>query len=323
MSQTWGAPQGPQGPGGSQGPGGPQGPGGSQGPGGPQGPHEPYGPSWAGEPEGPWEWLPALDLPEPGRQRRLTVLLRLLLLVPHAIVLFFLGVGAFFVALVGWFAALVLGRLPEGLYRYLSAYVAYEARVGASAMLLVDRYPPFALHPGTYPVRYETRPTHLNRLAVLFRVILVIPAAIIQSLVTSGWWALCFVWWLITLVLGRMPRPLFEATAATLRYSLRTTAYWLLITPAYPKRFFGDDPGEGDGVSHSASRPLLVGTAGKVLLVLFLLLGLFGGGFGSTHTSPNGDDDTSVLRHSEAILRQRAPLPGHHDPALRPVRFAP
>ncbi|MFE9249614.1 DUF4389 domain-containing protein [Streptomyces sp. NPDC007088] len=232
------------------------------------------------------------------------MLLRLPLLVPHAVILVFLSVGAFFVVLAGWCAALVLGRLPRGCYAYLAAYLSYEARVRASAMLLVDRYPPFAWRPVEYPVRFATRPTHLNRLAVLFRVVLVIPAAIVESLATAGWWALSLVWWLVTLVLGRMPRPLFEATAATLRYALRTHAYWLLLTPEYPKRFFGDEPEDGDGVRHSASRPLVVGTGGKVLLVLFLVIGLFSGGTGSTHTSPNGTDSGARRPHEV-----REPLP--------------
>ncbi|MFJ4438125.1 DUF4389 domain-containing protein [Streptomyces sp. NPDC088923] len=223
------------------------------------------------------------------------MLLRLPLLVPHAVVLFFLSLAAFLTAIVGWFAALVLGRLPEPVFRYLAAYLAYEARVGASAMLLVDRYPPFALfHDTGYAVRFENRPTHLNRLAVLFRIVLIIPAWIIASLAMSGWWTLGLIWWLITLVLGRMPAALHSASVAALRYHLRTSAYWLLLTPAYPKRFFGDEPGAGDPVErYSHSRPLLVSTGGKWLLVLFLVAGVVGGGRGSTYTSPHEETDTA------------------------------
>ncbi|SCE19145.1 protein of unknown function, partial [Streptomyces sp. DfronAA-171] len=242
-----------------------------------------------------FEWLPPLDLPGPGRQRRWTVLLRLPLLLPHAVVLFFLSLAAFFTAIAGWFAALVLGRLPEPVFRYLAAYLAYEARVGASAMLLVDRYPPFALFRATgYEVRFENRPTHLDRLAVLFRIVLIIPAWIIASLVMSGWWTLGLLWWLITLVLGRMPLALHGASTAALRYHLRTSAYWLLLTPAYPKRFFGDEPGVTDPVErYSATRPLPLSTGGKWLLVLFLVAGVVGGGRGSTYTSPHEETDTA------------------------------
>src|SRR4051812_11873289 len=91
------------------------------------------------------EWLPALDVVEPARQRRLTVLLRWLLLLPQFIALWLLGIAAFVVTVIGWFAALVLGRLPDFAAEFLTGFLGYETRVGASAMLLVDRYPPFAL----------------------------------------------------------------------------------------------------------------------------------------------------------------------------------
>ncbi|MFF1835531.1 DUF4389 domain-containing protein [Streptomyces sp. NPDC058231] len=222
------------------------------------------------------EWLPVLDLVEPARQRRLTVLVRMLLLIPHFIVLFFLQIAAFFTTIAGWFAALVLGRLPEPVFRFLAGYLGYHTRVSASAMLLIDRYPPFALNPPPdYPVRIEVRPTELNRLAVFFRLILMIPAAVVQGLVSSGWWTLSIIWWLITLILGRMPRPLFEASAATLRYQMRFTAYFLMLTPAYPKGFFGDDAlSVPEQRSRSATRPLIMSGAGKALLVLFLVVGV-------------------------------------------------
>ncbi|MFE7710008.1 DUF4389 domain-containing protein [Streptomyces sp. NPDC057486] len=222
------------------------------------------------------EWLPVLDLVEPARQRRLTVLVRLFLLIPHFIVLFFLYIAAFFTTIAGWFAALVLGRLPEPVFRFLAAYLGYQTRVGASAMLLIDRYPPFALTPPPdYPVQIELRPTELNRLAVFFRLILMIPAAVVSGLATSGWWALSFIWWLITLILGRMPQPLFEASAATRRYEFRFDAYFMMLTPAYPKGFFGEEAlSVPEQQPRSATRPLIMSGAGKALLILFLVVGV-------------------------------------------------
>ncbi|MFC9006582.1 DUF4389 domain-containing protein [Streptomyces microflavus] len=241
------------------------------------------------------EFRPVLDIVEPGHQRRLTVLLRLLLLIPHFIVLFVLHIAAFFTVIVGWFAALVLGRLPDPVFRFLAQFLGYDMRVSASQMLLIDRYPPFALTPPPdYPVQIDVRPTALNRLAVLFRIFLMIPAAIVQSLAVYGWWALSFVWWVITLVLGRMPRPLFEATAATLRYRMRFSAYAMMLTPAYPKGLFGDDLAVSQGHSRSATRPLVMSSAGKWLVVLFLVLGIAGNVTTSVTTSTTSDDTTEL-----------------------------
>ncbi|WP_033822971.1 DUF4389 domain-containing protein, partial [Kitasatospora sp. MBT63] len=186
------------------------------------------------------EWLPPLDIPEPGPQSRITVFLRALLAIPQLIVVWLLSIAAFVVVVIGWFGALALGRLPDFAASYLASYVAYDTRVEGYLMLLVDRYPPFRLQADDYPVRIEVRPGLLNRLAVFFRLILMIPAAIVQNLLVTGWWVLAFFSWLVVLVLGRMPRPLFEATAAVLRYRMRFSAYLLMLTPAYPKRLFGD-----------------------------------------------------------------------------------
>ncbi|MDH6108915.1 hypothetical protein P3T36_006292 [Kitasatospora sp. MAP12-15] len=250
---------------------------------------------------GPVEWLPVLDIPEPARQRRLTVLLRVLLLVPHFVVLFVLSFVAFFAAVVGWFAALFTGRLPVPIADFLAGYVGYHTRVLASSMLLVDRYPPFALRaPAGYPVQIELRPGRLNRLAVLFRIILMIPAVIIESLATSGWCVVALVIWLVVLIAGRMPRPLFEASAATARYAMRLSAYTLMLTSAYPKALFGDGEPALSGherPTYSATQPLRLSTAGAALLVLFLVLGLASNAVESLTSNDNNSGSASRITH--------------------------
>ncbi|RVU18910.1 DUF4389 domain-containing protein [Streptomyces antnestii] len=238
------------------------------------------------------EWLPVLDIPPPARQRRWTVLLRWLLLIPQFVVWWLLNIAAFFVMIVGWFAALFTGRLPDGIFGFLSSVLAYGTRVNASAALLVDRYPPFSFSAPQYPVQIEVRPTPLNRLAVFFRLILLIPAAIVAGLLESGWYAISWVFWLITLVLGRLPAPLYAATAAVARFSMRLRAYTYMLTPAYPKRVFGDEPVPADEV-RSGTRPLLLDTTAKVLVVLFLVLGLAGHVVNASvdHGSDHDEDD--------------------------------
>ncbi|MEY9991513.1 hypothetical protein ABIE67_003545 [Streptomyces sp. V4I8] len=124
-------------------------------------------------------------------------------------------------------------------------------------------------------MQIELRATPLNRLAVFFRLILLIPAGIINNLAQAGWFAIGWVFWLIGIVLGRLPAPVFAATAAVARYQMRFTAYVTMLTPAYPKRLFGDEPTPPEAV-RSGTRPLLLDTTAKVLVVLFLLLGLAG-----------------------------------------------
>jgi hypothetical protein len=225
------------------------------------------------EPAGPVEFLPVLDMPEEGRQRRLTVLFRWLILVPHDIVLWVLSIGAVVAAVIGWFAALFTGRLPTAIARYLTGWLGYDTRLMASQTLLIDRYPPFSLsQPHDYPVQIEVRPGQLNRAAVFFRLILMIPAAIISSLASTGWLVLAFFLWLWVLVTARLPRPAFEATAAMVRYRMRFNGYAVMLGSAYPKGLFGEERGREP--RSSATRPLVLSGAGKGLLVAFLVLGL-------------------------------------------------
>jgi hypothetical protein len=199
-------------------------------------PTTPYLGANGGEPE-----PPALLVDRVLQRGRLSVAFRVLLLIPQIIVLYVLGLVALIVLVLGWFAALFIGRLPDPFSRYLRHYVGYAARVVAYSMFLTDAYPPFQFEAESYPVRVELAPPgRLNRLAVLFRIFLIIPAAILFQVTVLGWGVASFFIWLIVLVIGRVPGALYDATTALVRYGMRYYAYYMLVTPAYPWGLFGD-----------------------------------------------------------------------------------
>lgn len=183
---------------------------------------------------------------EPARQRRATVAFRLILVVPHMFLLFFLGIAAVVVAFLGWWGALFTGRLPEFAVNYLSGFMRWVLRYQAYLYLLTDVYPPFTLDdvPG-YPVRLAIpERQRLNRAAVFFRFFLAIPGMIVSAVATEGASSLVlFVAWLIALVNGHLPRPLHQALTALLRYQIRLYCYYWMLTPSYPWGLFGDAPG--------------------------------------------------------------------------------
>ena len=73
-------------------------------------------------------------------------LVKWLLAIPHYIVLIFLGIGAVFAVIVAWFAILVTGQYPKGLFDYIVGVGRWALRVEAYTVLLVtDQYPPFSL----------------------------------------------------------------------------------------------------------------------------------------------------------------------------------
>jgi Domain of unknown function (DUF4389) len=182
----------------------------------------------------------------PARQRRATVGFRLILIIPHFFLLFFLAIAASVVAFLGWWGALFTGRLPQFAVSYLSGYNTWYLRVTAYLYLLTDAYPPFMLDDvAAYPVRLAVpEPQRLNRAAVFFRFILVIPAGIVSAVVVEGATSIVlFIAWLITLVSGRLPQALHQAFTAVLRYQFRLNCYYMMLTPAYPWGLFGDDRG--------------------------------------------------------------------------------
>ncbi|MCP4307692.1 MAG: DUF4389 domain-containing protein [bacterium] len=73
-------------------------------------------------------------------------LVKWLLALPHYFVLFFLFVGAIFVWVGAWFAILVTGNYPRGMFDYMVGVGRWSLRVEAYAYLMVtDEYPPFSL----------------------------------------------------------------------------------------------------------------------------------------------------------------------------------
>ena len=177
----------------------------------------------------------------PAPQSRLTVLLRIFMVIPQLIVLWLLGIAAMVIVIIGWFGALFTGRLPVFAADFLTGYLRWLIRVYAYMLLLTDVYPPFTLDDADYPVRVAVMPGRLNRLAVLFRFFLLIPCWIVQGIVAYGAYTIVqFVSWLIVLISGRMPEALYQALAAALRYQIRTLAFALMLTSAYPAGLFGD-----------------------------------------------------------------------------------
>ena len=178
----------------------------------------------------------------PDARDRTTVLVRLILVIPQYIVLFFVHIAALVVAVLGWFGALVTGRLPDFAREFLTGVLRWDTRVQGYLLLLTDEYPPFSLQPEEqYAVQIAVPPpTDLNRLAVLFRIFIAIPAAIVSGVLSTGAFLISIASWFSIVATGQMPPPIYEAVRASLRFQIRYWAYLLMLTPEYPAAVFGD-----------------------------------------------------------------------------------
>src|SRR4051794_16340456 len=157
---------------------------------------------------------------------RLTVFFRLLIAIPHLIWMTLWGVVVELAVLVAWFAALFTGRVPDGLHGFLASYLRFYARVSSYLFLLADPYPPFDGAEGGYPVDVRLPPAEpQSRLTVLFRIVLVIPAALLTYVFRLVNEVVAFLGWFYCLFTGRMHPGMQELSAWLLRYEIQTAAY--------------------------------------------------------------------------------------------------
>jgi Domain of unknown function (DUF4389) len=166
---------------------------------------------------------------------RLTVFFRLLLALPHILWFLLWSFAAFFAVVAAWLAALVTGRVPLALHRFIAAYVRYSAHLGAYLTLVGRRFPGFVGRGGSYGIDLQiAEAERQNRWKTLFRLFLAIPAFLVSGALSGALFVVAFLTWWYALVTGRMPEGLRNLGAACIRYSGQTNAYVALLTDRYP-----------------------------------------------------------------------------------------
>lgn len=100
-------------------------------------PYPPFG-------DGPY---PAgIEVSDPGPTRdRATIAVRLLLALPHLVVLSLLCIAWFLATIAAWVVIVATGAYPRPLLPFSLGVMRWALRVEAYLLLLVDAYPPFAL----------------------------------------------------------------------------------------------------------------------------------------------------------------------------------
>jgi hypothetical protein len=77
---------------------------------------------------------------------RWMIFVKWLLVIPHLIVLAFVGLAAYVAVVIAFFAILFTGRYPRGLFDFVVGTVRWYFRTQAYAFwFMTDRYPPFSL----------------------------------------------------------------------------------------------------------------------------------------------------------------------------------
>ena len=87
-----------------------------------------------------------ISYPDEGDINRFMPIVKWILAIPHYIVLYVLSLIVLVISLIAWFAILIVGRYPRGMFDFTVGVMRWSNRVTAYAFVLTtDRYPPFRL----------------------------------------------------------------------------------------------------------------------------------------------------------------------------------
>jgi hypothetical protein len=198
--------------------------------------------------------------PAHTNRNRLTVAFRIILAIPHLLLIGGIGMGfalqsgrpgtgtgtsfgsetgllgavAYILAIVTWFAIVIGGRDIPAIRQYTVFYLRWRVRALSYLMLLGDAYPPFGDDPYPASLAFVEPEGPRRRLSVGFRLILIIPQLIVVGLLTVAWWLTSFVAWLAILFTGHYPEGLYQFSVGVLRWFIRVEAYLLLLVDEYP-----------------------------------------------------------------------------------------
>jgi len=157
-------------------------------------------------------------------------------------VLYVLRFVAEILAIGSWFIILFTGKLPDGIAGFQAMYQRYSARTTLYTGFMQEEYPPFAFDttvddPRSYPhttVVFRPELENRNRLTVAFRLILVIPQALIVSILALAAVVAGIIALFVVLFTGRWPEGLRQFVVNVAQYWVRVEAYTLLLTDVYP-----------------------------------------------------------------------------------------
>jgi hypothetical protein len=174
---------------------------------------------------------------------RFMPLIKWLILIPHYVVLFFLGIGAMFVAFIAFFATLFTAKYPEGMWNYMVGVHRWALRVMAYHFLITDTYPPFTLEEtaeDTIQLKAEY-PERVARWRPFFAGLICIPYAIVASLIYLVASICSFFAFFTILFTKKIPEGLFNVIRNGFTWNLRAGFYSYWMSVEYPPFEWDED----------------------------------------------------------------------------------
>ncbi len=97
-------------------------------------------------PFGDGEYPVRVDIPDfPARRDRVSVAFRIILVLPHLVAVWFLGLAWLLTSMCAWFVILFTGRMPRALHEFAVGVLRWTTNVEGYVLLLHDEFPPFSM----------------------------------------------------------------------------------------------------------------------------------------------------------------------------------
>jgi hypothetical protein len=159
-----------------------------------------------------------------------------LLLIPHYVVLIFLGLAAAVAIFISFFAVLFTRRYPRGMFDFVVGVYRWGMRVAAYLFLMTDRYPPFSMDDDAdYPVTLRIEyPDEVDRWRPLVQWLLAIPYVLVAGILAYLAYLLVFFAFFTILFTKKFPEGLFNIVVVAFRWQMRGNAYEYWLTKRYP-----------------------------------------------------------------------------------------
>ena len=173
------------------------------------------------------------------------------IMIPHMFVLLFIGIAVMFVNFIAFWAILITGKYPKGMWEFVLNYFRWNLRVSARMQNLSDGYPAFGLtakdENSDIIIAY---PETMSRGLLLARMFFGIFYVIIPHmfclifLMLAALFVRIIAWWAV-LITGKYPKGMHDFVVGVTRWQMRVNLYWYNITDKYPPFSLSEDESTG------------------------------------------------------------------------------
>lgn len=162
------------------------------------------------------------------------------ILIPHAFLLFFMGLWGAILSFISFWVILFTGKYPQSFFEYQVGLLQWSTRINARFYNLSDGYPAFGISATDDYTKVEVEyPESISRGITLLRLFfgffyVLIPHGFILFFRSIATMFLVFLSFWVVLFTGSYPKGWHDFNVGTLRWSIRVSLYLSNMCDTYP-----------------------------------------------------------------------------------------